>query len=642
MTSNAENIAASDVPARLGLGFDGLRRPIWIFDDVRKRKVYANRAAVELWGAASLDELLARDFSDQSPAVRVRMEEIARRTENGGVAEECWTFYPNGAPVTVKTTISRIALPDGGYGLLLEGAVVAPEAEEHRAIEALRHTSALVSLYDADGFRIFGNPAALANYPGEKTRFAEIFANGDAGGALWASALAGEAVEGAYRVITAQGERWHGLAARRTPDPVTGEPCVLVNETDITEEVEAQSALADARERAETAMAARQDFLANMSHELRTPLTSILGFTDLLDGSPLDDEQRHRLARIRDAGTVLLDTLNDVLDFSKLEAGGVNLEIRPFELRALLGTAAGIFEAQAGAKGLNLRLEVDPSCPAWLEGDGDRLRQVLVNFLGNAVKFTRAGSVVLSAKRVSGAAPGFARLELAVSDTGVGVPETMLDLVFDRFAQAGPEVARKFGGTGLGLAISKEIVELMGGEIGVDSIAGQGARFWCVLDLPVAVAPERREPEAPQSLSRPLNLLVADDNEANRELIGTLVRAMGHEVDVVVDGLAAVEAVASGGYDLVLMDVQMPRMDGLAATRAIRAMPGEVGLTPIIALTANVLPDQVAFYRASGMDDHVGKPISPRELLLKIALWADGRQNDGQSSAERTLDSASH
>jgi CheY-like chemotaxis protein len=208
----------------------------------------------------------------------------------------------------------------------------------------------------------------------------------------------------------------------------------------------------------------------------------------------------------------------------------------------------------------------------------------------------------------------------------------MLDLVFDRFAQAGPEVSRKFGGTGLGLAISKEIVELMGGEIGVDSIAGQGSRFWCVLDLPVAVAPERREPEAPEASARPLNVLVADDNEANRELIGTLVRAMGHEVDVVADGCAAVEAVRDGGYDLVLMDVHMPRMDGLAATRAIRLIPSAAARTPIIALTANVLPDQIAFYRASGMDDHVGKPIDPRELLLKIALWSDGRSR-GQASA---------
>lgn len=634
---NPEKIAASDLPGFLGLGFDQLRRPIWVFDDARKRKVYANRAALDLWGAATLDELLARDFSDQSPAVRTRMEDIAARIEGGAPAEERWTFYPNGAPVAVDTTISRIALPGGGHAMLFEGAIIEADAEQQRAIEALRHTSALVSLYDTDGFRIFGNPASLASYPGPAVRFAEIFANGDAGGALWSSALAGEAVEGAYRVITAQGERWHGLAARRTPDPVTGEPCVLVNETDITEEVEAQSALADARELAEAAMAARQDFLANMSHELRTPLTSILGFTDLLAASPLNGEQQRRLGRIRDAGVVLLDTLNDVLDFAKLEAGGVNLDRRPFDLRALLTKVAGMFEAQALAKSLDLALRVDPACPDWLEGDSDRLRQVLVNFLGNAVKFTGAGSVTLSAKHRVGAAPGFARLELAVSDTGVGVPAAMLETVFDRFAQAGPEVARKFGGTGLGLAISKEIVELMGGEIGVDSVAGQGARFWCVLDLPVAVAPERHETEATQSVARPLKLLVADDNEANRELIGTLVRAMGHEVDVVADGCAAVEAAASGGYDLILMDVQMPRMDGLAATRAIRMLAGEAAATPIIALTANVLPDQIAFYRASGMDDHVGKPINPRELLLKIALWS---RDDLVRTADRALDGA--
>jgi signal transduction histidine kinase/CheY-like chemotaxis protein len=637
LTSYPEKIAASDLPGLLDLGFDQLRRPIWVFDDARKRKVYANRAALDLWGAATLDALLARDFSDQSPAVRTRMEDIATRIEGGASAEERWTFYPNGVPVAVNTTISRIALPGGGHAMLFEGAVVETEAEQQRAIEALRHTSALVSLYDADGFRIFGNPASLASYPGAGVRFAEIFANGDAGGALWSSALAGEAVEGAYRVITAQGERWHGLAARRTPDPVTGELCVLVNETDITEEVEAQSALADARELAETAMAARQDFLANMSHELRTPLTSILGFTDLLAASPLNDEQQRRLGRIHDAGTVLLDTLNDVLDFAKLEAGGVDLEARPFDLRALLNKVAGIFEAQTLAKGLDLALRVDPTCPEWVEGDSDRLRQVLVNFLGNAVKFTGSGSVTLSAMRREGAAAGFTRLELAVSDTGVGVPAAMLDTVFDRFAQAGPEVARKFGGTGLGLAISKEIVQLMGGEIGVDSIAGQGARFWCVVDLPVAVAPEQHETQDAQGMARPLNLLVADDNEANRELIGTLVRAMGHEVDVVADGCAAVEAAASGGYDLILMDVQMPRMDGLAATRAIRMLAGEAARTPIIALTANVLPDQVAFYRASGMDDHVGKPINPRELLLKIALWG---QDDRVALADRTLDGA--
>ena len=312
-----------------------------------------------------------------------------------------------------------------------------------------------------------------------------------------------------------------------------------------------------------------------------------------------------------------------MLDFSKLEAGGVNLENRPFELRALLSQTAGLFEAQAQAKSLDLSLRIDPACPEWLEGDRERLRQVLVNFLGNALKFTGAGQVTLSAAIKAGAAPGSARLELAVADTGVGVPAAMLDLVFDRFAQAGPDVSRTFGGTGLGLAISKEIIGLMGGEIGVDSIAGQGARFWFVLDLPVAAAPEHAAIEPAPTTARPLRLLVADDNEANRELIGTLVRAAGHHADVVADGVAAVEAAGVGGYDVILMDVQMPHMDGLAATRAIRGLTGRAALTPIIALTANVLPEQVAFYRASGMDDHVGKPINPLELLTKVAVWSD-------------------
>lgn len=630
MTSSAESIVASEVQAALALDFDALRRPVWVFDDVRKRTLYANTAALELWRAPSLEALRARDFSASSPAVRARMNDLAARLESG-VVEERWTFYPEGKAVTVDTMISRIALPDGGWAMLCEGVRLRPEAEEQRAIEALRHTSALVTLYDAEGRRLFGNPAALAVYPARDGRFADIFADADAGDILWDALRDREVIEGGYRMATASGPRWHSLTIRRTPDPMTGEPCVLVNETDVTEEVEAQAALADARERAEAAAAGRQAFLANMSHELRTPLTSILGFADLLADSTLDEGQRRHLARIRDAGAMLLETLNAVLDFSKLEAGGVDLERRPFDLPELAARTAGMFEAAALRKGLSLEFRIDPDCPRWLEGDRERLRHVLVNFLGNAVKFTDQGAVSLAVARRPGAAPGLERLELSVSDTGVGVPEAMLDHVFDRFAQAGPEVSRRFGGTGLGLAISKEIIELMGGRIGVDSIPGEGARFWCVLDLPLAAAPATIAENARLAAEHPLRLLVADDNDANRELIGTLVRAMGHQVETVADGVAAVEAIRAGLYDLVLMDVHMPRMDGLAATRAIRELGGEAASTPIIALTANVLPDQIAFYRASGMDDHVGKPIDPRALLATIANWCSRRADVARS-----------
>jgi CheY-like chemotaxis protein len=196
-------------------------------------------------------------------------------------------------------------------------------------------------------------------------------------------------------------------------------------------------------------------------------------------------------------------------------------------------------------------------------------------------------------------------------------------------------VSRRFGGTGLGLAISKEIVALMGGRIGVDSVAGEGARFWCVLDLPVAAPPVATPEETAPRPERPLKLLVADDNDANRELIGTLVRAMGHEAETVGDGAAAIEAARTGLYDLILMDIHMPRLDGLAATRAIRDLEGDAASTPIVALTANVLPDQIAVYRSSGMDDHVGKPIDPSELLSKIASWGAGRASLAKAARSR-------
>jgi signal transduction histidine kinase/CheY-like chemotaxis protein len=619
----------SDMPAPQGRlpfsvdGFERLRRPVWIFDDTSKRKVYANPAALELWGAASLEDLQARDFTDQSAAVRIRMDAINARIALGETVHDCWTFYPNGEPVVVRTAISLIPLTDGGSGMMFEAVPTEIEPEEHRAVEALRHTTVLVALYDAQGVRLFANPAAVLACPLSGARFGEAFVDREAGEHLWRTAVDGEPAFGSFLLATTEGERWHSVDARLILDPVTGDSCVLVNAMDITEEVEARAALGEARERAESAMRARQEFLANMSHELRTPLTSVIGFAGLLADTPLTAEQRSRLDRVQDAGAALMSTLNDVLDLSKLEAGGVHLAPRPFDLRAMLSQAAGIVEVQASAKGLDLTLAVDAACPDWVEGDPERLRQVLLNLLGNAVKFTNEGEVALSVTRRESANPALARLELAVSDTGVGVPEAMLSKVFDRFAQAGPDVSRRFGGTGLGLTITRQLVEMMGGEIGVDSIAGLGARFWCVIDLPIVHAVETPIDVIELAPVEGLRLLVADDNEANRELIGAIVRAAGHEVEVARNGVEAIEAVLAGDYDLVLMDVQMPVMDGLAAARAIRALDRAASQVPIIALTANVLADQVAFYRAQGMDDHVGKPINPRELLTKIAQWGD-------------------
>jgi len=604
-------------------GFEHLRQPVWVFDDTRKRKVYANKAALELWGAATLHELQARDFTDQSPAVRIRMDAISERIARGETVHDRWTFYPHGAPVVVRTAISLIPLVDGGAGMLFEAAPAEVEAQEHRAIEALRHTAVLVALYDAQGARLFANPAAMAAYPANNASFVDSFVDREVGESMWRTALARRPAFGSCLRATSAGSRWHSVDARWARDPVSGDGCVLVNETDITAEIDVRSALGEARERAENAVRARQEFLANMSHELRTPLTSVIGFAGLLADSSLDEKQRGQLTRIQDAGSALMSTLNDVLDLSKLEAGGVELQLRPFAMRAMLSQALGIVEAQASEKRLALDLSVDETCPDWVLGDPERLRQVLVNLLGNAVKFTDDGGVGLAVIRRSHASPAKASLEFSVTDTGVGIPESMLATVFDRFAQAGPEVTRRFGGTGLGLTITKQLVEMMGGQIGVDSIAGQGSRFWCVVDLPVAKAVEAPTAPAAPNVANGLRLLVADDNEANRELISAILRSAGHEVEVARDGAEAVAAVQSRDYDLVLMDVRMPVMDGLTATRAIRSLKGDVARLPIIALTANVLADQVAFYRAQGMDDHVGKPIKPRDLLVKVAEWGD-------------------
>ncbi|MBO9709070.1 MAG: response regulator [Caulobacter sp.] len=601
-------------------GFDRLKRPVWVFDDARKRKVYANPAAVELWGAARLAELLARDFSDQSASVRTRMEALRRRLDQGETVEDIWTFYPLGAPVRVSTTISAILLSDGRAAMLFEAAHADVEPEENRAVEALRHTPLLVATFDAQGRMLFDNPSHRAAFPG-LTRFGEAFVERAEAERIWRRTLAEGAWTGSCRVRVGGRILWHSLVARRTPDPVTGEVSVLLSQADMTDEVEARLELADARAKAEEAMHSQEAFLANMSHELRTPLTSVLGFAGLLRDTSLNAVQARYLSRVEDAGRALMSTLNDVLDFSKLEAGGVELEARPFHLAQVLDQALGIVEVQAGAKDLTLRKTLDPTIPAWLMGDPERLRQILLNLLSNAVKFTAEGSVTLAARRLERAGAA-AWVELSVTDTGVGVPEGKMDRVFERFTQADASVTRRFGGTGLGLPITKRLAEAMGGEVGVSSRLGAGSRFWCVLPFPVAEGEVGEAELAPQRTPAPTaRVLVADDNAANRELVSVILEAAGCAVDVAADGAQAVAAVAAGDYDLVLMDVRMPVLDGVAATCAIRALPGEAARVPILALSANVLADQVEGYRVAGMNDHIAKPITPRDLLTKVAQW---------------------
>jgi PAS domain S-box-containing protein len=388
---------------------------------------------------------------------------------------------------------------------------------------------------------------------------------------------------------------------------------------DVTARLALQEELRSKRAEAEAATMAKSQFLANMSHEIRTPLTGVIGFAGLLeavDGLPA--QARQYVDRIHNSAKALLSVVNDVLDFSKLEARQVELDPKPLDPRAFIEQTADLVRDQAARKGLKIVVASLDGLPASLMADGPRLRQVLLNLLTNAVKFTEAGQVGIEARYEAEAG----RFRVAVRDTGVGVPEELAGRLFQRFSQIDGSNSRQHGGTGLGLAISKGLVEMMGGEIGVDSVPGQGSTFWFTIAAPALAGEAAPANEMAEDIEvGRLRLLVVDDVTVNRELVSAMLAPFDVAITQAASGAEAVSLAMAAAFDLILMDLQMPGMDGLAATAAIRAGAGPNLRTPILALTANVLPDQIEACRRGGMDDHVGKPIDPKDLLSKIAQW---------------------
>jgi len=426
-----------------------------------------------------------------------------------------------------------------------------------------------------------------------------------------------------------------------SPAPIRDEAGAITGVVTVLRDVSARREMEDALRRtsaeAEAAVRVKSDFLANMTHELRTPLNAIVGFSGVLKEAPdLSPRHARQVELIWNASQTLLWVVNDVLDFSKLEAGAVEFEVDAFDPAAMTHSTVSLLAGQASAKGL--RVWVDAAgLEGRLLGDGARLRQVLTNFLSNALKFTAEGEIgVLVEQRVDGERR---RLRVAVKDSGIGVAPEHAEAIFTRFSQADASVSRKFGGTGLGLAISKRIIEAMGGKIGVESTPGHGSTFWFEVSLPIAAAagPDDDFVQPAVHVSQSLRLLVVDDNAVNRELIRTLLEPFDLEIHTAADGVEAIEAASRSPFDVILMDVQMPNMDGLAATRCIRdtAVPGAPRI-PIIAMTANILPEQIARCLEAGMDDHIGKPIHPAMLLEKLARWsARDSTADETSSVER-------
>jgi PAS domain S-box-containing protein len=409
---------------------------------------------------------------------------------------------------------------------------------------------------------------------------------------------------------------------------------------DITARRAAEEEAARARQQTEEAMAAQGQFLASMSHELRTPLNSILGFTNLiLERRDIYPDIRRQIGLIRTASSSLLTVVNDVLDFSQLDEGKLSLVPVKFSVAGLIDDSVAIVRELATKKRLDLRVVYDPTAPTHVIGDDTRLRQVLLNLLNNAVKFTRVGRVTLRVEHLGSTQTG-ASLRFSVIDTGIGIPEEKLDRLFKRFSQVDGSTSREFGGSGLGLAICKRLIELMGGEIGVKSAAGQGSTFWFTVHLAVAqgdVLP--REPDIePPIFAGSARILLAEDVDVNQEIVVSMLKSFSQEVDVVSDGHGALEAVAANRYEVVLMDIQMPGMDGVEATKRIRALAGQAGKVPIIAMTANALPYQVKAFRDAGMNDYLGKPFTREDLLATIGrcLGAKADPEPAKSASDKT------
>jgi len=495
-------------------------------------------------------------------------------------------------------------------------------AEFEGVVNALNRSVAVIE-FDLNGLILHANPnfRAMTGY-----RLDELVGNPHAMlcmpeevastyHQLWADLRRGIPVAGDFHRVGKNGkEIWIHGSYNPIFDP-DGHPYKIIKfASDLSDRHAMELDLREAKARAEQAAAVKSTFLANMSHEIRTPMNAILGFTDVLLSEPVSDTQRRHLTTVRNAGRSLLLLLNDILDTAKLERGAVELEIRDFSLRDVCMHVLASLRINAQAKGLPLVLDYPDAEPEFFQGDALRIQQVLLNLLGNAIKFTEQGQVSLSVRQQQGI------VHLVVRDTGIGIAADRLGRIFDPFAQADASMNRRFGGTGLGTTIARQLIELMRGRIWVESEPGIGSQFHVEIPLPTGEAVSAHQEQEAVNLP-PLSVLAADDVPQNLELLQILLSRLGHRISTASNGEEAVRAFAGGQFDIVLMDVQMPVLSGLDASREIRRLEAQSGRppTPIIALTASVLAEDARAAREAGMDGFASKPVDLHLLTLEIA-----------------------